>query len=72
MSNDRGQERKSSRKEIKEKLLKRKEIDEDKRDIDFEKNDIFAMFLALSYYLIPTFIIIVIVFWLIIWFVFLR
>ncbi len=76
MSDDKKQGKKrvekGSRKEIKEKLLKKKEIDEDKRDVDFEKGDIFAMFLALSYYLIPAFIIIVAAFWLIIWFVFLR
>lgn len=72
MSNDKKQGRKESKKGIKEKLLKKKEIDEDKRDVDFEKGDIFAMFLALSYYLIPAFIIIVLVFWLIIWFVFLK
>lgn len=72
MSNGKKQERKKSRKEIKEKLLKKKEIDEDKRDVDFEKGDLFAMFLALSYYMIPAFIVIVVVFWLVIWFVFLR
>lgn len=76
MSNDKKQGRKESKKEsrkgIKEKLLKKKEIDQDKRDVDFEKGDIFAMFLALSYYLIPAFMIIVIAFWLIIWFVFLK
>lgn len=68
MSNDRRQ----GRKEIKEKILKKKELDEDKRDVEFERGDLFAMFLALSYYLIPVFIVIVIVFWFIIWFVFLR
>lgn len=72
MSNDKKQKRKESRKEIKEKILKKKELDEDKRDVDFEKGDIFAMFLALSYYLIPAFIIIVVAFWLIIWFVFFK
>lgn len=71
MVNDRKQKRKESRKEIKEKLLKKKELNEDKRDEEFEKHDVFAMFLALSYYLVPAFIIIVLVFWLIIKFIFL-
>lgn len=72
MSNDKKQKRKESRKEIKEKLLKKKELDEDKRDEYFEKGDFFAMVIALSYYLIPALIIMLLVFWLIIWFVFLK
>lgn len=69
MVNNRKYERKKSRKEMKERLLKKKELDEDKRDIDFEKHDIFAMVLALSYYLVPTFIVIVLAFWFLIRFV---
>jgi F0F1-type ATP synthase assembly protein I len=75
MSNDRRQqrqERKQTRKELKAKILKKKELDEDKRDVEFEKGDLFAMFLALSYYLIPALLLILGVFWGIIWFIFLR
>ncbi len=72
MSDDKKDQRRLSRKEIKERLLKKKQIDEDKRDVEFEKGDLFAMMLALSYYLVPAFIVILGMFWLIIWFVFLR
>lgn len=63
MVNDRRQRARESKREIKERLLKKKELDEDKRDIDFEKHDVFAMFLALSYYLVPVFIVVVLIFW---------
>ncbi len=63
MANDRRQSTKESKREIKERLLRKREIDEDKRDIDFEKHDVFAMVLALSYYLVPIFIVVVLVFW---------
>jgi hypothetical protein len=34
-------------------ILKKKELDEDKKDIQFEKNDFLAIMIALSSYMIP-------------------
>jgi hypothetical protein len=34
-------------------ILKKKELDEDKKDVQFEKNDFLAIMIALSSYMIP-------------------
>lgn len=64
--------RKKLRKEMKKELLRKKELDENKKDVEFEKGDLFAMFLALSYYLFPILIGIFGILWLIIWLLFLK
>lgn len=35
------------------KILKKKELDENKKDVDLEKGDFLAMMIALSYYMFP-------------------
>ena len=37
-------------------ILKKKELDEDKKDVQFEKNDFLAIMIALSSYMIPVLI----------------
>ncbi|MDX9958017.1 MAG: hypothetical protein RBT68_06195 [Spirochaetia bacterium] len=34
-------------------ILKKKELDDDKKDVQFEKNDFLAIMIALSSYMIP-------------------
>lgn len=38
--------------------LKKKELNEEHKDIEFEKNDFLAILIALSMYMIPAFIIV--------------
>ena len=50
--------------------FKKKELDEDKKDIEFEKNDFLAMMIAISIYLIPILIGFILFIALIIWLMF--
>lgn len=50
-------------------IFKKKELDEDKKDLDLEKGDFLALMIALSYYVFPVligvFLLLFIVSWLI-------
>jgi len=51
-------------------ILKKKQLDEDKKDIVLEKNDFLAIMIALSYYMIPVLIGMFALIALIVWIVF--
>lgn len=51
-------------------ILRKKELDEDKKDADFEKGDFLAILIALSMYMIPAALIVFGVIILVIWLVF--
>lgn len=51
-------------------LLKKKEVDENKEDVELEKGDFLAIMIALSYYMFPALIGILALFALIIWIIF--
>lgn len=50
--------------------FKKKELDEDKKDVEFEKNDFLAMMIAISIYLVPVLLGFIAVIALIIWIMF--
>lgn len=51
-------------------ILRKKELDDDKKDADFEKGDFLAILIALSMYMIPAALIVFGVIILVIWLVF--
>ncbi|WP_353092856.1 hypothetical protein [Tissierella praeacuta] len=51
-------------------ILNKKELDEDKKDVELERGDFIAMAIALSYYIVPAFIGIFAIVALIIWILF--
>ncbi len=48
-------------------FLNKKELDEDKKDVELEKGDFLAMMIALSFYLIPALIGVFLFFAFLIW-----
>ena len=50
--------------------FKKKELDEDKRDVEFEKNDFLAIMIAISIYLVPVLVGFIALIALIIWIMF--
>lgn len=51
-------------------MLSKKELDEDKKDVELEKGDFLAIMIALSYYMVPVLIGIFAFIALLIWFLF--
>ena len=51
-------------------ILKKKELDADKKDVQFEKNDFLAIMIALSSYMVPVLIGIFLFIALIVWVLF--
>jgi len=51
-------------------VLEKKELDEDKKDVELEKGDFLAIFIALSFYVVPVLIGIFGLIALIVWFLF--
>lgn len=57
-------------KKVRNKVFKKKEIDEDKRDVEFEKGDFLAMMIAFGMYAIPVLILVILFFLGITWLLF--
>lgn len=51
-------------------VFKKQELDEDKKDVELERGDFLAIFIALSYYMIPALIGIFGFIALLVWFIF--
>lgn len=51
-------------------ILRKKELDEDKKDVELEKGDFLAIVIALSYYMIPALIGVFALIALIVWILF--
>lgn len=61
---------KNTSKKGRNKVFKKKEIDEDKRDVEFEKGDFLAMMIAFGMYAIPVLILVILFFLGITWLLF--